>query len=89
MAPLQIFLAEAVVAALCACLLLCWQRFRIQRLLKQLDEMLEQAARGSFHANSWQESQLSRLEMKLMRFLQSSQLSQRMVSAERDKVRRC
>lgn len=86
MAPLQIFLAVAVVAALCACLLLCWQRFRIRRLLKQLDEMLEQAVRGSFHANSWQESQLSRLEMKLVRFLQSSQLSQRMVSAERDKV---
>ncbi|MDR2939811.1 MAG: HAMP domain-containing histidine kinase [Clostridiales bacterium] len=58
-----------------------------KKLLQKLDEMLDKAIAGTFEAQSYDESQLSKIESKMARFLEQSRLKQEQAEAERGHVR--
>ncbi len=67
--------------------ILLWQRQKERKLLENLSEMLEEAIRGTYTEEDYDESLLSSVEAKLARFLGRSVLSERRVSKERDQVK--
>ena len=58
-----------------------------KKLLQKLDEMLDEAIAGTFQAQSFDESQLSKIESKMVRFLELSRLKQEQIEGEREHVR--
>jgi signal transduction histidine kinase len=58
-----------------------------KKLLLKLDEMLDEAIAGTFEAQSYDESQLSKIETKMARFLGQSQLRREQIEGERERVR--
>ena len=58
-----------------------------KKLLQKLDEMLDEAIAGTFRAQSYNESQLSKIESKMVRFLEQSQLRREQIEGERERVR--
>lgn len=67
--------------------ILLWKRQKERKLLENLSEMLEEAIRGTYTEEDYDESLLSSVEAKLARFLGRSVLSERRVSKERDQVK--
>lgn len=55
--------------------------------IDRLDEMLEAANRGSFEEKDYNESKLSRLEVKWKRFLETSLLSKHKLEEEQNKIK--
>lgn len=55
--------------------------------IDRLDEMLEEASCGIFEERDYNESKLSRLEVKWKRFLETSMLSKKKLEAEQDKIK--
>ena len=53
-----------------------------RKLLQKLDTMLDEAINGTFKAQTYDESLLSKLESKMMRFLEQSQLKREQMEAE-------
>lgn len=64
-----------------------WQRRRTRRMLENLNRMLEEAIRGDFTENRFDESLLSALESKLAHYLAASAVSARNVTAEKEKLK--
>ena len=60
---------------------------RRKTLLKKLDKMLDEAITGTFEVQSYDESQLSKIEAKTARFLEMSQLKREQIDSERERVR--
>ncbi|MCL2108427.1 MAG: HAMP domain-containing histidine kinase [Oscillospiraceae bacterium] len=60
---------------------------RRKTLLKKLDKMLDEAISGAFEAQSYDESQLSKIEAKTARFLELSRLKREQIDGERERVR--
>lgn len=60
--------------------------FQSKSLVEKLDNMLDQALKGTFEEEIYDESQLSRLEAKWMRYLTLSQQSLRRVDEERTSI---
>lgn len=58
-----------------------------RKLLQTLDEMLDEAIAGTFQAQSYNESQLSKIESKMVRFLGQAQLRREQIESEQDKIR--
>lgn len=58
-----------------------------KKLLQQLDTMLDEAIAGTFKAQTYDESLLSKIESKMMRFLEQSQLKQDQIENEREHIR--
>ena len=58
-----------------------------KRLLRKLDEMLDEAIAGSLEAKTYDESQLSKIESKMARFLEQSHLRHEQIESERERVR--
>ena len=58
-----------------------------RRTMRRLEQMLEQAIAGSFEQGDYSEARLSRLEEKLSRFLNSSQLSRRAIEEDRGRIK--
>ena len=58
-----------------------------KKLLRKLDEMLDEAIAGTFQAQSYDESQLSKIESKMVRFIEQSQLRREQIEGEREHVR--
>jgi len=58
-----------------------------KRLLRKLDEMLDEAIAGSLEAKTYDESQLSKIESKMARFLEQSYLRHEQIEGERERVR--
>ena len=58
-----------------------------KKTLRKLDEMLDEAIAGTFEAKSYDESQLSKIESKMMRFLEQSHLRREQIEGERERVR--
>ncbi len=58
-----------------------------RKLLRKLDEMLDEAIAGTFQAQSYDESQLSKIESKMVRFIEQSQLRREQIEGEREHVR--
>jgi len=57
-----------------------------RKLLKKLDEMLDKAIAGTFQAQSYDESLLSKIESKMVRFLTQAQLKREQMESERERV---
>ncbi len=74
-------------AVLTAAAVVVWDRWRIWRLLKRLDDMLEKAITQGFTEEDYDESLLSAVETKLARYLASSTVSARNLQAEKDKIK--
>lgn len=55
--------------------------------LQALDEMLDEAIAGTFEAQSYNESMLSKVEHKMARFLEQSRLKQGHMNSERERVK--
>lgn len=68
-------------------------RFNIKKFIfrkstiDRLDEMVEEASRGIFEERDYNESKLSRLEVKWKRFLETSMLSKQKLEAEQNKIK--
>lgn len=77
------YLCLAALALLAAFL---WDRWRVRRLFRRLDRMLDEAARGDFREDAFDESLLSNLETKLAHYLSASAVSARNLQEERDKI---
>lgn len=78
------YLCLAALALLAAFL---WERRRTRRLLRRLDRMLDEAIRGDFQEEAFDESLLSNLETRLAHYLSASAVSARNLQEERDKIK--
>ena len=58
-----------------------------KKLLQKLDAMLEDAIAGTFQAQSFDETLLSKIESKMARFLEQSRLRQEQIANEQERVR--
>lgn len=77
------YLCLAALALLAAFL---WERLRTRRLFRRLDRMLDEAIRGDFREENFDETLLSNLETKLAHYLGASAVSARNLQGERDKI---
>ena len=66
---------------------LVWHQWRTERLLRRLDRMLDEAFRGEFREESFDESLLSAVETRLAHYLSSSVVSARNLQEEKDKIK--
>lgn len=64
-----------------------WDRWRMRRLLRRLDRMLDQAIRGDFREEVFDESLLSAVETKLAHYLSASSVSARNLEEEKEKIK--
>ena len=64
-----------------------WERRRTRRLLRRLDRMLDEAIRGDFQEEAFDETLLSNLETRLAHYLGASAVSARNLQEERDKIK--
>lgn len=67
--------------------LFLWDRWRMRCLLRRLNRMLDEAARGDFREEAFDETQLSAVETKLAHYLSASAVSARNLQVERDKIK--
>jgi signal transduction histidine kinase len=58
-----------------------------KKLLQKLDAMLDEAIAGTFQAQSFDETLLSKIESKMVRFLEQSRLRQGQIANEQERVR--
>jgi len=58
-----------------------------KKLLQKLDAMLDEAIAGTFQARLFDESLLSKIESKMVRFLEQSRLRQEQIANEQERVR--
>lgn len=78
----RIFLVIAALAVLGA----LWNGWRTQRILDQLEEMLEEAVQGRFSERRFDESRLSRAETQLAHYLSASALSTQNLAEEKQAI---
>ncbi|MCR5062173.1 MAG: HAMP domain-containing histidine kinase [Treponema sp.] len=81
-----LIIAAAVIFAGAVVLVIC-NHLKQKRTFDFLEKMLNQAIEGSFSADSFDESRLSRLETKLEEYLSSSSISAQNVKNEKDKLK--
>ena len=67
--------------------LFLWDRWRKRRLLRRLDRMLDEAIRGDFREEAFDETLLSAVETKLAHYLSASAISAVHLREERDKIK--
>lgn len=60
--------------------------FGDKRILERLDRMLDDGINGTFEESDYDETQLSKLESKWLRYLTSSKLSAQKLDQEREKI---
>jgi signal transduction histidine kinase len=58
-----------------------------KKLLQKLDAILDEAIMGTFQAQSFDETLLSKIESKMVRFLEQSRLKQEQIANEQERVR--
>ncbi|MEQ2455406.1 sensor histidine kinase [Flavonifractor hominis] len=75
-----------VTALLLALAVVVYDRWRIARTIRRLDDMLTAAINGSFSEKTFDESRLSALESRLGRYLAASALSERNVREQKDQI---
>ena len=80
------YLCLAVLVLALAALFL-WDRWRMRRLLRCLDRMLDEAVRGDFREEAFRETLLSAVETKLAHYLSASAVSAGHIQEERDKIK--
>lgn len=62
------------------------ERLQSQRLLRQLDNMLEKAVEGSFHEEVFDESRLSALESRMAHWLSAASLMRETLETEKERI---
>ena len=80
----DVIVATAVLAALAA---VVWSRWRTKRMLNILDNMLDEAIRGEFREQNFDESMLSAVETKLAHYLSACTVSAQNLQEEKDKIK--
>lgn len=85
MNPVLIVAAALIFAGAVA--LVIYDRLKLKRTFSSLESMLNQAIEGSFSADSFDETRLSRLETKLEEYLSSASISAQNVKNEKDKLK--
>ncbi len=60
--------------------------FTDKKILERLDRMLDDGINGTFEESDYDETQLSKLESKWLRYLTSSKLSAQKIEQEREKI---
>ena len=73
-------------AVLAALAVVVYDRWRLSRTIRRLDDMLTAAINGSFSEETFDESRLSALESRLGRYLAASALSERNVREQKDQI---
>lgn len=77
-----------MIAAVCAAAaVILWDRRRLRRTMRQLDEMLDAAIREEFQESSFDESLRSSVEAKLADYLSASAVSARNLRAEKENIK--
>ena len=61
--------------------------WRGKKTMQKLDAMLDEAIAGTFRAQTFNETLLSKIESKMLRFLEQSKLKQDQIESERERVR--
>jgi signal transduction histidine kinase len=79
--------ALAGLAFLAALGIACWSRIRTKKTMDTLDRMVDDAIRGDFVEDRFDESRLSSVETKLARYLSASALSAQNLREEREKIK--
>ncbi len=79
--------AVPILSAAAALLVILWDRLRTRRMLRRLARMLEEAARGDFREEDFDESLLSAVESRLASYLAASSVSARNLQEEKDAVK--
>ena len=80
-------IAAAAVILAGTVVIVIYNRLKLKRIFDSLEKMLDQAIEGSFKADSFDESRLSRLETKLEEYLSSASISAQNVKNEKDKLK--
>ena len=80
-----IMIGAALVAV--SVIIVILNNIRTKRTFDSIEKMLDDAIKGDFSPENFDESRLSRLESKLERFLDSSSISAQNVKSERDKIK--
>lgn len=75
-----LFAAAALLAVL-------WDRIRMRRILRRLERMLEEAVRGDFREEDFDESLLSAVESRLASYLAASSVSARNLQEEKNAIK--
>ena len=73
-------------AVLLALAVVVYDRWRTARTMRRLDDMLTAAIDGSFSEKTFDESRLSALESRLVRYLAASALSERNIREQKDQI---
>ncbi len=79
------YLVLAVV--ILAASVILWDRWRMRRTLRRLEQMLDEAIQGSFTEKRFDESLLSVVETKMAHYLSASDASAQIVAEEKDKIK--
>lgn len=79
-------MAGVALAIVLAVAVVIWERWRTERTMRRLEEMLTAAMEGSFSEETFNESRLSALESRLARYLAASSLSARNIKTQRDQI---
>ena len=72
---------------LAALLLILWSRFKTQKTLHTIEQMLDAAMNGTFTETTFDESRLSALETRFAHYLSASETSARNVTMEKDRIK--
>lgn len=67
--------------------LVLWDRFRLRRTFRRLDRMLDDAIRGEFREERFDEGRLSAVETRLSQYLAASAASAGRLQEERNKIK--
>ena len=72
---------------LAALLLILWSRFKTQKTLHTIEQMLDAAMNGTFTETTFDESRLSALETRFAHYLSASETSARNVTMEKNRIK--
>ena len=83
----NIIITAAVALIIVSVITIVVDRKKTNRTLDNIEKMLDEAIKGEFSTEHFDESRMSRLESKLQRFLDSSSISAQNVKSERDNIK--
>ena len=84
----NIIITAAVALIIVSIITIIVDRKKTNRTLNNIEKMLDEAIKGEFSTEHFDESRMSRLESKLHRFLDSSSISAQNVKSERDNIKK-
>lgn len=83
---MELVLIIAVLLLLLAILITLWGTWRTRRIMDRLEEMLDDASRGIFSEEHFNESRLSKAETKLAHYFSASAILARNATEEKEKI---